>query len=113
MENREGKSRDSKGVRCLGTGVASSFSVPSEGRAAEWRGGDEAWEADVRREELEGLERILGGDVGHKENGVLAKKSAVRERESAGISRGVACWFGGGVGKSANGLEKKAAVLDT
>jgi len=51
--------------------------------------------------------------VGHEENGVLAKKSAVKEREDEGTSRGVDCLFGGGVGKSAKGLEKKAAVLDT
>lgn len=52
--------------------------------------------------------------MGHEENGVLAKKSAVKEREDEGTSRGVDCRFGGGLGKSAAvGLEKKAAVLDT
>lgn len=52
--------------------------------------------------------------MGHEENGVLAKKSAVKEREDEGTSRGVDCLFGGGEGKSATtGLEKNAAVLDT
>ena len=38
------------------------------------------------------LERRLGGEVGHEENGVLAKKSAVKEREDdEGTSRGVDC----------------------
>jgi hypothetical protein len=59
------------------------------------------------------LERRLGGEVGHEENGVLAKKSAVRERDDEGTSRGVDCRFGSGVGMSAKGLEKNAAVLDT
>jgi hypothetical protein len=67
----------------------------------------------VRSEEVEVLERRLGGDVGQDENGVLAKKSAVRERDDVGTSRGVDCSFGTGVGCSVNGLEKKAAVLDT
>lgn len=51
--------------------------------------------------------------MGHEENGVLEKKSAVKERDDEGTSRGVVCRFGGGVGKSAKGLEKKAEVLDT
>ena len=67
----------------------------------------------MRSEEVEVLERRLGGDVGQEENGVLAKKSAVRERDDVGTSRGVDCWSGSGEGCSANGLEKKAAVLDT
>lgn len=67
----------------------------------------------MRSDEVEVLERRLGGDVGHEENGVLAKKSAVRERDDVGTSRGVDCSFGSGVRCSVNGLEKKAAVLDT
>lgn len=67
----------------------------------------------MRSEDVEVLERRLGGAVGQEENGVLAKKSAVRERDDVGTSRGVDCWSGSGEGCSSNGLEKKAAVLDT
>ena len=58
------------------------------------------------------LERRLGGDVGQEENAAAEKKSAVREREEDGSSRGVLSRFGGEVEESEKGLEKKAAVLD-
>ena len=48
--------------------------------------------------------------MGHEENGVLAKKSAVNEREDEGTSRGVDCSSGK---TAAMGLEKKAAVLES
>ena len=51
--------------------------------------GDDVRETDVRRDAFEVLERRLGGDVGQEENAPGAKKSAVKERDEDGSSRGV------------------------
>lgn len=50
--------------------------------------------------------------MGQEENAAGEKKSAVREREEDGSSRGVLPRLGGEVEESEKGLEKKAAVLD-
>jgi hypothetical protein len=112
LENREGKRRDNRGseVSRQAWYLCLRFD-PGERRGCMRR--REACEADVRSEEFEVLERRLGGDVGHEENGVLAKKSAVRERDDEGLREEWTVRFGSGVGMSAMGLEKKAAVLDT
>jgi hypothetical protein len=51
--------------------------------------------------------------VGQEENAAAAKKSTVSELDDDGTSRGICCWFGGGVGKSPKAPEKKAAVFET
>ena len=66
-----------------------------------------ACEADVRSEDVEVIERRLGGRRKAGENGVLAKKSTVKEHDDEDTTRGVTVGLGTGKVARRMGLRRR------